>query len=416
MRNYSIRNTKKKNAGHELDMYAEFMLKKQNHFYIIGSENEVIGFYNKTGRYFKEEGYQLLGFWHKDVQNQNGGGDSVHLVPIVEEAIIYADKQAVIICTARERKEYDDLKNSFAEKGFIENQTFFQGEVFSMIYDVYIRDVIRIDRVEVFLTSCCTLKCEKCISYIPYFKNVYHTSLAQLKSDADVLFKNVDYIYKLKLLGGEGFLYPYLIEYIDYVYENYGEKIGTIRIGTNGTIFPKIEILEMCKRDHVTIDISDYRVAVPDRCKLEEVKKYCLDNGVAVDIKRTGEQWLDMGFPDNKPEFEGEKQIQRHFHKCAMFCRQFAKGKLYFCCSNFAAVAAGLFPDSENDYFDFNKQFSKKELLEFELGYSELGHTTFCGVCGGCSEEANSRRVEVAKQIKWEGKNENIYADRFSRI
>ncbi len=337
----------------------------------------------------------------KMLKSRVGGGDSVFLdIPIVEESEIYVDKQAVIICTAREKKEYDNLKNIFTEKGFIENQTFFQGEIFSMIYDVYVRDIIRIDRVEVFLTSCCTLNCEKCISYIPYFKNVHHTSLEQLKSDADILFKRIDYIYKLKLLGGEGFLYPHLIEYIDYVYENYGEKIGTIRIGTNGTIFPKKEIMEMCKRDHVTIDISDYRSAVPDRCKLEEVKNYCLENGVAVDIKRTGEQWLDMGFPDNIPEFEGEKDIQEHFQKCAMFCRQFAKGKLYFCCSNFAAVAAGLFPDNENDYFDFNRQFSKKELLEFELGYSALGHTTFCGVCGGCSEEANSRRVEVAKQVE----------------
>lgn len=401
MRNYSIRKTIKNNAGHELDKYADFMLRKQNHFYVIGSENEFNSFYNRTGRFLKEDEYCLLGFLNKDVQKQSRGGDSVFLdVPIVEEAIIYADKQAVIICIARERKEYENLKNIFEEKGFIENQTFFQGEIFSMIYDVYVRDIIRIDRVEVFLTSCCTLNCEKCISYIPYFKNTHHTSLEQLKSDADILFKNVDYIYKLKLLGGEGFLYPHLIEYIDYVYDNYGGKIGTIRIGTNGTIFPKTEIMEMCKRNHVTIDISDYRIAVPDKCKLEEVKNYCLENGVAVDIKRTGEQWLDMGFPDNIPEFEGEEQIKVHFQKCAMFCRQFAKGKLYFCCSNFAAVAAGLFPDNDNDYFDFNRQFSKKELLEFELGYSTLGHTTFCGVCGGCSEEANSCRVEVAKQVK----------------
>lgn len=401
MRNYSIRKTIKNNAGHELDKYADFMLRKQNHFYVIGSENEFNSFYNRTGRFLKEDEYCLLGFLNKDVQKQSRGGDSVFLdVPIVEEAIIYADKQAVIICTARERKEYENLKNIFEEKGFIENQTFFQGEIFSMIYDVYVRDIIRIDRVEVFLTSCCTLNCEKCISYIPYFKNTHHTSLEQLKSDADILFKNADYIYKLKLLGGEGFLYPHLIEYIDYVYDNYGGKIGTIRIGTNGTIFPKTEIMEMCKRNHVTIDISDYRIAVPDKCKLEEVKNYCLENGVAVDIKRTGEQWLDMGFPDNIPEFEGEEQIKVHFQKCAMFCRQFAKGKLYFCCSNFAAVAAGLFPDNDNDYFDFNRQFSKKELLEFELGYSTLGHTTFCGVCGGCSEEANSCRVEVAKQVK----------------
>lgn len=403
MRNYSISNTIRRRAGHDLDRIADVMLKQDNQFYIIGNENELHDFYNKTGKFFEESNYQIEAFCISDTPSakiENGGGVfSILNIPVVEKESIYGNKKAVIICTARDRKKYNHLRDSFTEKGFIENKNFFQGEVFSMIYDVYVRDVIRIDRVEVFLTSCCTLNCEKCISYIPYFKYTHHTSIEQLKRDADLLFDKVDYIYKLKLLGGEGFLYPHLIEYIDYVYENYGDKIGTIRIGTNGTIFPKTEIMEMCKRDHVTIDISDYRIAVPERCKLEEVKKYCLENGVEVDVKRTGEQWLDMGFPDNIPSFKDENQIQEHFAKCAMFCRQFAQGKLYFCCSNFAAVAAGLFPDNENDYFDFNKEFNKKELLEFELGYSDMGHTSFCAVCGGCSEEANSRHVEVAKQV-----------------
>ena len=58
-----------------------------------------------------------------------------------------------------------------------------------------------------------------------------------------------------------------------------------------------------------------------------------------------------------------------------------------------------MFAEDNNDFFDFNKEFTKKELLEFELGYSQLGHTTFCRVCRGCSEEANLCQVEVAKQL-----------------
>ena len=72
--------------------------------------------------------------------------------------------------------------------------------------------------------------------------------------------------------------------------------------------------------------------------------------------------------------------------------RDFFDGKLWYRCSNFAAVCAALFPENENDY-------SKNELLEFELGFSELGHTTFCEKCYGGSEEANPRHVEVVKQI-----------------
>lgn len=282
--------------------------------------------------------------------------------------------------------------------GFEENINLFQGEVFSKLYDVYVRNEIRLDRVEIFLTSCCTLNCEKCISYIPYFAKPKITSLQQLKDDVDLLFSKVDYVYKIKLLGGEGFLYPYLIEYVDYLYDKYKNKIGSIRIGTNGTVFPGQAILEMCERNHVTVDISDYTQAVPNICMLDDVKKICEEHGVTVDVKRTGEQWLDMGFPNNLPDKKNEEKLREHFHKCAMFCRQFSNGKYYFCCSNFAAVCAGLFPDDDNNYFDFTQNFTKRELLEFELGYSKLGHTTFCNVCMGCSEEVNQCHVPIAKQ------------------
>ena len=121
-----------------------------------------------------------------------------------------------------------------------------------------------------------------------------------------------------------------------------------------------------------------------------------------VDIKRTGEQWLDMGFPISKPEGKNEEMLRKHFEKCAMFCRQFADGKLFYCCSNCAAVKAGLYELNENDYFDFAENFNRKELLEYELGFSKLGHTSFCSVCQGGSEEANPWHVEVAKQLSME--------------
>jgi len=61
-------------------------------------------------------------------------------------------------------------------------------------------------------------------------------------------------------------------------------------------------------------------------------------------------------------------------------------------------VQAGLFPADDNDYLDFRRELSKTEILEFEVGFSPLGHTTFCGVCRGCSLEANPLQVPVARQ------------------
>lgn len=373
MRNFSIRNTIWKNKGHEFDDIADNIFLHNMCYYIYGE---------------KDENDRLI--------NQMVGRN-VTVVEQIED--IAVGESVIVICTFSARKKYEEACKYFVSIGFEENINLFQGEVFSKLYDVYVRNEIRLDRVEIFLTSCCTLNCEKCISYIPYFAKPKITSLQQLKDDADLLFGKVDYVYKIKLLGGEGFLYPYLIEYVDYLYDKYKNKIGSIRIGTNGTVFPGQAILEMCERNHVTVDISDYTQAVPNICMLDDVKKICEEHGVAVDVKRTGEQWLDMGFPNNLPDNKNEEKLREHFHKCAMFCRQFSNGKYYFCCSNFAAVCAGLFPDDENNYFDFTQNFTKRELLEFELGYSKLGHTTFCDVCMGCSEEVNQCHVPIARQM-----------------
>ena len=52
-----------------------------------------------------------------------------------------------------------------------------------------------------------------------------------------------------------------------------------------------------------------------------------------------------------------------------------------------------------NDYIDLCNNVDKRDLLKFELGYSKIGHTTFCHVCQGCSDEANTNYVSVAKQV-----------------
>lgn len=395
MRNFSIKNTKWLNKGHELDYIATLILRPENNFYLIGSEDEIRNFFNRIGKKLADKN-AVKGIVLTEYAEKIGGGVNI---PIVRDVDIPREISTIIVCTSYDRSKYETIQQLFENYGFEENRQFFQGEIFAMIYEVYALNRITIDRIEIFMTSFCSLKCEKCIAYIPYFKKCEHTSIEQLKSDADLLFSKVDFVYKFKALGGEGFMYPHLIEYIDYVGTRYGDKIGSFRIGSNGTIYPSQELLDICKQHRVMIDISDYTGTIGNRSKLDKVKRMCIENGVAVDVKRTGEQWLDMGFPNNLPGEKDEEQLKRHFSKCAMFCRNFNDGKFYYCCSNFAAMKAGIYPESDNDFFDFTKDFTKRELLEYELGYSDLGHTTFCKVCRGCSDEVNPFHVEVAGQV-----------------
>lgn len=395
MRNYSLRNTRWVSPGHEMDYIASIITRETSRFYVVGNRNEVERFINRVGFRLIERRLIkgiVLTEYDEDVTEINN-------VPVIKDADILADGESIVICTAFERTQYESICELFGNYGFEENISFFQGELFTMVYEVYVHNLLILDRIEIFMTSYCSLNCKNCIAYIPYFKEKSNISLDTLKIDADILFSKVDRVNKFKVLGGEGLVYPYLCEYLKYVCDKYRNQVGTIRIGTNGTIYPSEELLKICREYQIIVDISDYRIAIGDRSKLEDIKKTCEYNHVLVDVKRTGEQWLDLGFPYNLPSERNEQQLKNHFFKCAMFCRNFHEGKLYFCCSNFAAIKAGLFEENENDYFDFTRDFTKKQLLEYELGFSNLGHTTFCKVCRGCSNEVNPFHVEVARQI-----------------
>lgn len=378
-----------------MDYIASIILREDNAVYLVGSIDEVFLFYSRTGKYLNKN-KTIKGIL---LTEDGGGDDELGLdIPFVRDTDIPRNYNTVIVSTTNKRAKYETLQNLFMGYGFDENKQFFHGELFSAVYEVYALDRISLDRIEIFMTSCCTLRCEKCIAYIPYFKDHYHIPLEQLEKDADLLFSKIDFVRKYKVLGGEGFMYPQVGEFIEYVASKYGEKIGSFRVGTNGTIYPKTELLDVLRKYNIMVDISDYTDTIGSGSKLNKVRQICIDNGVAVDVKRTGEQWLDMGFPNNSPIEKDEQQLRNHFSRCAMFCRNFNEGRLFYCCSNFAATKAGLFEADDNDYFDFNRDFSKRELLEYELGYSRLGHTTFCKVCRGCSDEVNPFHVEVARQ------------------
>lgn len=390
MRNFSIRNTKLICPGHELDYIASIITRKENSYYLIGNMNEIEVFLARLG---------VLRNKIKGIVLTDGAftNEAVFGIEQIRDSEIPNNINTIVICASFSRGNYDSTRKLFAGYGFQENMQFFQAEVFAMVYEVYALNKLVLDRVEIFTTSYCSLNCKNCIAYIPYFKEKMNVDISMLKNDIDILMDKVDIVRKLKVLGGECLLYPDLVEYLEYI-SKYRSKISAVRIGINATIVPSEEIFNICKKYGYGFDISDYTEAIGDRSKLELIKNMCIERGITVDVKRTGEQWLDMGFPHNLPMQRDEQQLRNHFFNCAMFCRDFFDGKLYYCCSNFAAVMAGLKEDDSNDSFDFRKDFSKKELLEFELGYTPLGHTTFCNLCRGCSDEVNPFHVKVALQ------------------
>ena len=52
----------------------------------------------------------------------------------------------------------------------------------------------------------------------------------------------------------------------------------------------------------------------------------------------------------------------------------------------------------KDDYFDLDSDFEKKELLEYEMGYSEKGYMDMCSHCRG--KDIVDYRIPAAEQTE----------------
>lgn len=110
-------------------------------------------------------------------------------------------------------------------------------------------NVIETQRVSIIVTKNCTLKCKLCGALAPYIEN-YHPSVEFLKKEIDAFFHIVDRTGIIDISGGEPMLRTTpsdfaLGDILCFLVEKYGKRFNKLRIFTNGTIIPNLEICEV---------------------------------------------------------------------------------------------------------------------------------------------------------------------------
>lgn len=386
MKCYCLANKKLQNKGHELDEMAKYICDADTKWIICYNKNEQLKSFVDGGKNIQTPFMNEIG------KNLN----------IIEHSAIndipeYTNGTSVIIET-KDQDEYESIAKKLTQKGYKENESFFQLEVFLNIYSVYKKNKVRLDYVEFFITERCTLRCRDCCLFVPYYEKPINISKEKIINDIDLLMSKVDYIERLRILGGEPLLHPDLKEILEAA-AKYKDKIGFLCIVTNATIMPKDDVIKVCQENNIAIVISDYSIAGIDKYD-EKLKKFIekIENKVEYFVKPSGNQWFDIGFPHTQATVNSKEELINRYNGCATHCRSFYDGKLYYCGLDAGAVRANLFPETPNDYFDFKKEFSKQELLEYDLGFCPLGYVTFCGVCGGSSPSVNNNYVPAAIQ------------------
>ena len=379
------------NKGHEYDaMFSE--IEKKTKFYMFGAGDYGNQFFN----IFKDE-VELVGYIDNASKKQ---GKLINGLPCVSLDDIEKDKSVGIVVTMSQIARVEPVEQ-LKKAGFKRNIDFFIIEEFISVYFAYKKDMVYISSISFLPSTICNLNCKNCLNFNPYAKQFYVREWDDLVKDVDLFFSCVDKIMLFHVSGGEPMLYKHTAELIKYIDENYGDRIGTLRTVTNGTVVPKDETLEVLSNCNVEITVDDYREAVPrfnerfDQL-LEKLNEYKIKHYV-----NKVDSWIDLAPDQTDYSDRPEKWLIAHRDSCNQSWQELRGGKLYSC--NYAAYAtvAGIAGEQEIEEVYDLKSFTpdkKKELIEFRLGYTTKGYTNFCKKCRGFTPE-NNIEEKPAEQV-----------------
>ena len=245
---------------------------------------------------------------------------------------------------------------------------------------------VEIPFVEYAVTTRCTLKCRKCSNLIPYMDRRADLPLDTVNKEINRLLKCTDYIYRFKVHGGEPFLYPALAELLEELTAQ--EKIGEIRISTNGTVVPGQRVMDAMKNPKILVFVSGY----PERLApaRDELLKTLENNKIR--FRNLKEQkWSDTG--DFSLRNNSEEFLRQKIETCYMANSKALSGSRFYICSRSAnGSKLGLF--EENVFVDLkqNRNRVRRELRNIYRRYDFNG----CRYCDAVNDE---NIIEPAEQI-----------------
>lgn len=389
------------NKGHELDQYAKKLtagLQNRNKSYIFGAgklgktllplfkncNREVVFIDNDTEKQARTiEGIEVVSLEHY-LQNRDGFiviAASIQNIPVIEEQL--------------EENKLQRRIDFWLYQEFV--------DYFFPIISTYYYDKAFVPLAQICLTERCSLKCKKCAHgcYAVDNQNAKDLTLKQVYRSADSFFSKIDFVQEFVLIGGEPLLYKQLSEAIQYIGQQYRNQMGVFSITTNGTIVPDDKVLKMCKQYNVLFRISNYSGSI-SKLKLayDRLTAKLQEYSIQYKLGMPESQWTDYGFEYVNRNASEEELIQV-FDSCRTPCREIRENRYYFCVMA-RSVSENLgFHIGQNDYLDLDAlqgEWYKKELLEFNFGYSEKGYLDMCGHCHGA--ERTDYPIPAAEQVK----------------
>jgi hypothetical protein len=210
-----------------------------------------------------------------------------------------------------------------------------------------------------------------------YFVKPQDSEPEELKAAFHRLYDAVDYIYEVRVLGGEPLVDRNLEDYLLFL-EKY-ENVGGIVILTNGTVPFGESLLSILKNPCFSVRISDYGLQSQKIGRISEALERA---GVVYSVYEP-EDWLDCGKirKYNRTPEETRILVSQCCMKNALSIKN---GCLWLCPFAGNVSALDVLPEGVDESLDLLDEKTDSTLLRQRItGFLKLAHLKVCDYCPG---------------------------------
>ena len=258
---------------------------------------------------------------------------------------------------------------------------------------------IFLKRLELDVTSKCSMKCKYCSNMMQFYKKPSDIDKRTVISDFKRILGLVEWIDEVLIIGGEPLMYPDL-SYVLNEIEKLGveDKIGRIELVTNGTIVPNADVLDKLYKCNVMVSISNYGEKSKNLLQLiKELCRFKIDYYV-MDIP----YWVYVEqYVDAKRILSNEQLLNKRKEGCCTLHRVIDQGKFYLCCHIKSLDQLHAISDEAKEcYINIYDCDAKEQIAKYLSVDKPLPKA--CSWCNGNAKTQwnENNRISVAEQVK----------------
>lgn len=248
-------------------------------------------------------------------------------------------------------------------------------------------DKLFLRSVDLVITEKCSLKCKDCSNLMQYYEAPVNIEFDEIVSDFDRLIEGVDYLYEVRLIGGEPFMNKDIYKIIKHISDN--EKVTKLVIYSNAMVPIREDQGEILKHPKVIFSLTDYGSLSKNT---QRVVEFIKSIGAAYRL-HPPENWTDSGtIHDFSRSIAEQKELFSEC--CGKNLLTVTDGKLYRC--PFAANADRLKAIPRDELNSVSVTSSKESIRRYVF---DIDYLPACNYCKGRSFGAPE--IEPAIQTKF---------------